>query len=78
MTENERAINNELKESFKVLMEAAIEYCEYQHDGDPWTEDSRAMGEMMLDDIKSDGRLEKYKRLLRKLDDSLEKYKTLT
>ena len=34
------------------LLEAAIEYMEYTHNGDPYEEDARAMGEMGLDDIK--------------------------
>jgi len=29
----------------------------YEHDGDPWTEDARAMGEMDIDDYAKDGRL---------------------
>ena len=37
----------------RELLEAAIEYMEYKHSGDPWEEDARAMGEMWLDVLKS-------------------------
>lgn len=43
-----------LKAAVKVLYVAAKDYIDYEHDGDPWTEDARAMGEMLIDDISSD------------------------
>ena len=50
--------------TIKALVEAlwasvaTIEdYLAYEHDGDPWTEDARAMREMDIDDYAKDGRL---------------------
>jgi len=47
-----RALVDELIEKYKILLSASQEYWDYTHDGDPWTEDARAMGEMTLDEIK--------------------------
>jgi len=55
---------NDLLCAFDELLKAAIEYRDYEYDGDPWAEDARAMGEMTLDDMKRDGRLEKYQKIL--------------
>ena len=45
---------------------ATIEdYIGYQHDGDPWSEDARAMGEMDINDYATDGRLENARAQLR-------------
>jgi hypothetical protein len=65
-----RVINSDLTAllcAFEELLYAAIEYHEYEHDGDPWTEDARAMGEMTIDDMANDGRLDKYKALLQQI-----------
>lgn len=56
----------ELLCAFDTLLSAAIEYVEYEHDGDPWAEDKRAMGEMELDGFRRSGQLEKFKLLLDK------------
>lgn len=45
----------ELLAMLKKAYDAIDEYQTYEHDGDPWTEDARAMGEMTLDDMKQDG-----------------------
>ena len=36
------------------LIFASIEYVDYEHDGDPWTEDARSMGEMELNEWKKE------------------------
>ena len=53
-------------EYLRVLYLACIDYVEYRHDGDPWSEDRRAMGEMDLDDLKRDGTLEEINQFLNK------------
>ena len=40
------------------------DYLAYDHNGDPWTEDARTMGEMDINDYESDGRLEKARAAL--------------
>ena len=50
--------------AFDELLAAAIEYVSYEHDGDPWKEDARVMGEMDLDDLNRQGKLGDYRRLL--------------
>lgn len=68
--ENEQALRREASElpallcAFDALLKAAAEYVDYEHDGDPWTEDARAMGEMTLNDMKRDGRLRYYRELV--------------
>jgi uncharacterized protein (DUF433 family) len=54
----------ELEAALKTLLFASIEYVEYEHDGDPWVEDSRVMGEMILDYLDYDGTIESIKKLL--------------
>lgn len=54
----------ELFKALSALIVAANEYADYQHDGDPDTEDARAMGEMMLDDLKQDGTLDKITKMV--------------
>lgn len=56
-----RACNShyELLEALKICRETIRDYHEYQHSGDPWEEDARAMGEMDIDYLKNDGRLQK-------------------
>jgi len=55
----------DLISAFEELLNAAVEYAEYKHDGDPWSEDARVMGEMELDDLRRTGKLESYSKLLR-------------
>ncbi|MCG7985049.1 MAG: hypothetical protein JAY90_20145 [Candidatus Thiodiazotropha lotti] len=50
--------------AFDALLAAAIDYVDYEHDGDPWSEDAREMGEMDLDDLKRKGKLDEYRLLL--------------
>lgn len=63
MHATQRKSIRELRGAFEELLGAAVEYQEYEHDGDPWSEDARAMGEMIIDDMARDGRLDKYKQL---------------
>lgn len=55
-------------EKLRSALAAAVytiqDYLAYNHDGDPWTEDSRAMGEMDINDYGRDGRLDYALRLL--------------
>ena len=55
----------ELEGALKVLLNAAIDYVEYKHDGDPYMEDARAMNEMELDDLNNNGTLVSIKDLLK-------------
>ena len=46
-----------LVEALEEAIATIADYVDYEHDGDPWTEDARAMGEMDIDDYAKDGRL---------------------
>lgn len=48
----------ELLAALQAALAVIDDYLEYEHNGDPWTEDARAMGEMDIDDYQCDGRLE--------------------
>jgi hypothetical protein len=45
--------------SLKEAMATIQDYLNYEHSGDPWEEDSRAMGEMDINEYKRDGRMER-------------------
>lgn len=49
-----------LQEALSVIQD----YLDYDHDGDPWKEDARIMGEMDINDYARDGRLEKARAAL--------------
>lgn len=55
----------ELEAALEVLLNAAIDYVNYKHDGDPYEEDARAMNEMELDDLNNNGTLDSIKALLK-------------
>ena len=40
------------------------DYLAYTHDGDPWKEDARSMGEMDINDADNDGRIESWRAAL--------------
>lgn len=46
-----------LEKALREAVATITDYVEYQHDGDPWKEDARAMGEMDINDYATDGRL---------------------
>lgn len=48
----------ELLAALEAALTVIDDYLTYEHNGDPWTEDARAMGEMDIDDYERDGRLE--------------------
>lgn len=47
-----------LRDALQTAVETIQDYLAYEHDGDPWSEDSRAMGEMDINDYAKDGRLD--------------------
>lgn len=47
-----------LRSALAAAVETIQDYLAYTHDGDPWKEDSRAMGEMDINDYGRDGRLQ--------------------
>lgn len=49
-----KALRDALTEALSVI----TDYLEYEHNGDPWTEDARTMGEMEIDDYQRDGRMD--------------------
>ena len=59
---------NAVVSAFKELYAASLEYIEYEHSGDLWEEDARAMGEMSLDDLKRSGRFDEYADILKRLE----------
>lgn len=48
--------NKALREHLKAALATIEDYAAYEHDGDPWSEDSRAMGEMDINEYMTDGR----------------------
>ena len=58
--------NTELLEALKVALVTIEDYLDYDHDGDPWTEDARSMGEMDVNDYQRDGRLDRARAAIAK------------
>lgn len=56
----------ELVEAHRIALATIDDYLAYEHDGDPWKEDARAMGEMDINDFATDGRLERCRAALAK------------
>ena len=56
----------ELVEALSKAVATIEDYVGYEHDGDPWSEDARVMGEMDINDYANDGRLEKARAALAK------------
>ena len=52
-------VNVELLEALKGALATIKDYLAYDHNGDPWTEDARLMGEMDVNDYERDGRLDR-------------------
>ena len=50
------AIQAQLVAALKQALGTIDDYLEYDHNGDPWTEDARTMGEMDINDYANDGR----------------------
>lgn len=48
----------ELLAALRGALAVIDDYLDYDHDGDPWKEDARTMGEMDINDYRRDGRLE--------------------
>ena len=48
----------------RALLKAAKQYIDYEHDGDPWSEDARQMGEMEINDLYNEGKLDEFKAKL--------------
>lgn len=61
-----RAVNSHaaLVVALKEALATIDDYLNYEHNGDPWTEDARAMGEMDIDDYSRDGRLDRARAAL--------------
>lgn len=55
---------NMMAAAFEKLMFVVDDYISYEHDGDPWTEDARAMGEMEIDELNESGEFEEFKKIL--------------
>lgn len=53
-----------LRASLRGCVATIDDYLAYTHDGDPWAEDARAMGEMDINRFQRDGRLERAKALV--------------
>lgn len=53
-----------LLDALKGAVAVIEDYLAYNHDGDPWKEDARTMGEMDINDYERDGRLEKARAML--------------
>jgi hypothetical protein len=53
-------LESHLSESLAVI----ADYLEYEHDGDPWSEDARLMGEMEINEYERSGRLKEARAAL--------------
>lgn len=62
------AENVALLEALLGAIATIDDYLSYEHNGDPWTEDARIMGEMDINDYQNDGRLERARALINKAD----------
>lgn len=47
----------ELECALRVALATIKDYLAYSHDGDPWREDARTMGEMDINEYETDGRM---------------------
>lgn len=57
----------ELLAALQSALAVIEDYRAYDHDGDPWKEDARLMGEMEIDDYDRDGRLDAARALIDKV-----------
>lgn len=57
--------NKELVAALQDALAVIDDYLAYDHNGDPWTEDARTMGEMDINDYQHDGRLDAARAALR-------------
>lgn len=48
----------DLRAALRAALETIADYLAYEHDGDPWSEDARIMGEMDINDYAIDGRMQ--------------------
>lgn len=60
------ALIDDLTDALEAAVSTIEDYLAYEHSGDPWVEDARAMREMDIDDYKRDGRLERARASLRR------------
>ena len=63
IVEQHQALAGALKEALDVIED----YLNYQHSGDPYEEDARAMGEMGIDEYKRSGAFDKARSLIERL-----------
>ena len=59
-------VNQMLLAALKEALATIEDYLDYEHNGDPWTEDARSMGEMDVNDYKRDGRLNRARAAIEK------------
>ena len=57
-------MNNEMIAAYTKMLNAIIDYAEYEYSGDPWEEDARAMGEMEIDALKSPSEIIRLREIL--------------
>ena len=54
----------QLRSALSDAVATIQDYLDYDHDGDPWSEDARTMGEMDINDYARDGRMERARAAL--------------
>jgi hypothetical protein len=54
----------QLEQALAHAVAVISDYLAYKHDGDPWAEDARLMGEMEINEYGIDGRLQRALDLL--------------
>jgi hypothetical protein len=58
------AENARLRDALQEAVATIEDYLSYTHDGDPWREDARTMGEMDINDYQTDGRSDRARTAL--------------
>ena len=53
----EPTTEEKLRSALQAAVDTIADYLAYEHEGDPWSEDARVMGEMDINYYGSDGRL---------------------
>ena len=62
--EAEASEGERVREALRSALALIDDYLAYRHDGDPWSEDARLMGEMEINCAAKDGRLDAIRALI--------------
>jgi hypothetical protein len=65
MTKNHGSEITKLRNALRDAISVIEDYLSYEHNGDPWVEDARLMGEMEINEYAKNGGLAEAKDLLK-------------